>query len=81
MRFIVKGGNMKEIVMSSEFEELPKSLIIEVMRSSLTQPTIGIPASSSSNQLTDVPEGSIINIVNIKIPENYRFLGVIICFL
>lgn len=58
MKFIVKGSsNMKEIVMSSEFEDLPKSLIIEVMRSSLTQPAIGLPSSSSSNQLAEVPEG------------------------
>lgn len=57
MRFIVKGGNMKEIVMSSEFEGLPKALIVEIMRSSLSQPTLALPMSSSSGQLVETSDG------------------------
>ena len=56
MRFIVKGGNSKDIVMSTEFEELPKSLIVEIVRSSLNQPTMALPSSSSSTQLVDAPD-------------------------
>lgn len=58
MRYIVKGGNMKEIWMSSEFEELPKSLIIEVMRSSLIQPTINsLHSTAAAGQAADSKEG------------------------
>lgn len=35
MKFIVKGSNIKTVVMSCEFEELPKNLIVEIMRCSL----------------------------------------------
>ena len=56
MRFIVKGGNSKDIVMSSEFEELPKSLIVEIVRSSLNQPNMHVPMSGSSSQLGDTPD-------------------------
>jgi len=56
MRFIVKGGNMKEVVMSADFEELPKTLIVEVVRSSLTQSSMGLTSSGSSTQLTEIPD-------------------------
>ena len=32
LKFIVKEGNYKEIVMSSEFETLNKSLMVEIIR-------------------------------------------------
>lgn len=58
MKYIVKGGNMKEIWLSSEFEQLPKSLILEVMRSSLTQPTVSsLSSSSSASQSSENREG------------------------
>lgn len=44
---------MKEIVMSPEFEELPKSLIVEIVRSSLSQPNMALPLSLSSSQLAE----------------------------
>ncbi|XP_067940064.1 leucine-zipper-like transcriptional regulator 1 [Watersipora subatra] len=62
MRFIVKGGNSKEIVMSTEFEELPKSLIVEIVRSSLNQPVMMLALSGSTGQLTDAPDAN--NIIN-----------------
>jgi len=58
MKFIVKGSNMKAIVMSSEFEELPKSLLVEVIRTSMTQPALS--SSHSSNQINDLQESECI---------------------